>query len=54
MSKLTRVFEFAASAWLIFGAVVGTWAVREVIAAMPLVASASYYVTEAIIVFGAC
>ena len=53
MSKISRIAEFAASAWILFGAIIGTWALKDFFSAAPLAATASYMVTEGIIVLGA-
>ena len=52
MSKILRVAEFAAASWLLFGALVGTWAMRDFLAAAPLPFSVSFGVTEAIVAIG--
>lgn len=52
MSKLSRVAEFAAAFWLLIGAALGTWALRDFFAVAPVPFTASYGITEAILVLG--
>ena len=54
MFKLLRVAEFAAASLVLSGAILGTWALRDMFAIFPIVATITYTITEGIIVFGSC
>lgn len=52
MSKLSRVAEFAAASWVLVGAILGGWSLREFLTVAPLPFTATYILTQAIIGFG--